>query len=54
MQGSPTQMATDLMKFQVPFKGVALNSLWPRIMASGGPSNTVVQEDVEKEEDYLY
>lgn len=50
VQGSPTQMATDLMKFQVPFKGVALNSLWPRIMASGGPSDTVVQEDIENDD----
>jgi len=48
VQGTPEQMADDLMKNKVGFQGASLSTLWPRIVASeGGPTDSL-------REDYLY
>jgi len=48
-QGSPEQMAKQLMDQKVGFQGASVSSLWPRIDATGGPSDTLKESEEELE-----
>jgi len=56
-QGAPEAMAKQLMVAEVGFEGVSVSIMWPRINATGGPSTTLMESELEDEDsdyqDYL-
>lgn len=49
VQGSPEEMAKQLMDKKVGFQGASVSSLWPRIDATGGPTDTLKESEEELE-----
>ena len=48
-QGSPEEMAKQLYDGRVGFETASLQNLWPRIDATGGPSDTLKESEEELE-----
>jgi hypothetical protein len=51
VEGDPITMAQKLMKYKIGFEGVSVSILWPRIDATGGPTD-VLKESLEEDSDY--
>lgn len=47
VQGSPEEMAKQLMDLKVGFQGASVSSLWPRIDATGGPADVLNESEEE-------
>lgn len=47
VQGSPEEMAKQLMDLKVGFQGASVSSLWPRIDATGGPADVLKESEEE-------